>query len=133
MSLESDNARLLVQELLAAEKPHHKATLPILAYSTRSLGNAFSDLEDELMPDVIKAKHGDAHDNHRRLLRLILLNLVGVGFSHEHLNIQTKPEPDSWIYKKYGLDQRRTKRLVGALLEHELMFKSLWGRCCLPI
>ena len=127
MSLESDNARLLVQELLAAEKPHHKATLPILAYSTRSLGNAFSDLEDELMPDVIKAKHGDAHDNHRRLLRLILLNLVGVGFSHEHLNIQTKPEPDSWIYKKYGLDQRRTKRLVGALLEHELMFKSLWG------
>ena len=42
------------------------ATLPILAYSTRSLGNAFSDLEDELMPDVIKAKRGDAHDNHRR-------------------------------------------------------------------
>ena len=127
MSLESDNAKLLVQELLAAEKPHHKATLPILAYSTRSLGNAFSELEDELMPDVIKAKQGDAHDNHRRLLRLILLNLVGVGFSHEHLNIQTKPEPDSWVYKKYGLDQRRTKRIVDVLLEHELMFKSLWG------
>ena len=90
MSLESDNAKLLVQELLAAEKPHHKATLPILAYSTRSLGNAFSDLEDKLMPEVIKAKQGDAHDNHRRLLRLILLNLVGVGFSHEHLNIQTR-------------------------------------------
>ena len=49
MSLESDNARRLVQELLAAEKPHHKATLPILAYSTRSLGNAFSELEDELI------------------------------------------------------------------------------------
>ena len=127
MSLESDNAKLLVQELLAAEKPHHKATLPILAYSTRSLGNAFSELEDELMPDVIKAKQGDAHDNHRRLLRLILLNLVGVGFSHEHLNIQTKPEPDSWVYKKYGLDQRRTKRIVDVVLEHELMFKSLWG------
>ena len=127
MSAESDNAKLLVQELLAAEKPHHKATLPILAYSTRSLGNAFSELEDELMPDVIKAKQGDAHDNHRRLLRLILLNLVGVGFSHEHLNIQTKPEPDSWVYKKYGLDQRRTKRIVDVVLEHELMFKSLWG------
>ena len=127
MSLESDNGRLLVQELLMAEKPHHKATLPLLAYSTRSLGNAFSDLEDKLMPDVIKAKRGDAHDNHRKLLRLILLNLVGVGFSHEHLNIQTKPEPDSWIHNKYGLDQRRTKRLVDALLEHELMFKSLWG------
>ena len=55
MSIESDSAHLLVQELLAAEKPHHKATLPILAYSTRSLGNALSDLEDELMPDVIKA------------------------------------------------------------------------------
>ena len=127
MSLESDNARLLVQEILVAEKPHYKATLPLLAYSTHSLGNAFSNLEDELMPDVIKAKQGDAHDNHRRLLRLILLNLVGVGFSHEHLNIQTKPEPDSWIHNKYGLDQRRTKRLVDALLEHKLMFKSLWG------
>ena len=82
MSIESDSAHLLVQELLAAEKPHHKATLPILAYSTRSLGNALSDLEDELMLDVIKAKHGDAHENHRRLLRLMLLNLIGVGFSH---------------------------------------------------
>src|SRR6056300_498830 len=112
MSLESDNARLLVQEILVAEKPHYKATLPLLAYSTRSLGNAFSNLEDELMPDVIKAKQGDAHDNHRRLLRLMLLNLVSVGFSHEHLNIQTKPEPGSWINEKYGLDQRRTKRLV---------------------
>jgi len=127
MSLESDNAKLLVQELLAAEKPHHKATLPILAYSTRSLGNAFSDLEDKLMSEVIKAKQGDAHDNHRRLLRLILLNLVGFGFPHEHLNMQTKPEQQSWIYKKYGLDQRRTKRIVDVLLEHELMFKSLWG------
>lgn len=127
MSLESDNAQRLAQELLAAETPHYRATLPILAYSTRSLGNAFSELEDGLMPDVIKAKQGEAHDNHRRLLRLILLNLVGVGFSHEHLNIQTKPEPDSWIYKKYRLDQRRTKRIVDVLLEHELMFKSLWG------
>jgi len=127
MSLESDNARLLVQELLAAEKPHHRATLPLLAYSTRTLGNAFSGLEDELMPDVVKAKQGEAHDNHRRLLRLMLLNLVAVGFSHEHLNIQTKPDPGSWIHTKYGLDQRRTDRLVKALLKHELMFKSLWG------
>lgn len=67
MSLESDNAQRLAQELLAAETPHYRATLPILAYSTRSLGNAFSELEDGLMPDVIKAKQGEAHDNHRRL------------------------------------------------------------------
>ena len=127
MNLEAENARLLVQELLAAEKPHYRATLPLLAYSTRSLGNAFSGLEDELMPDVIKAKQGNAHDNHRRLLRLILINLVGVGFSHENLNIQTKPEPGDWIYEKYGLDQRRTKRIVDALLEHGLMFQTLTG------
>jgi len=124
---ETSNANELVKLLMEAEKPHHRATLPLLNYSTRSLGNAFSALEDELMPSVITAKRGDAHDNHRRLLRLILLNLVGVGFSHEHLNIQTKPEPGSWIHNKYGLDQRRTKNLVDALLEHELMFKSLWG------
>ena len=48
MSVESGNAHLLVQELLVAEKPHHKATLPLLAYSTRSLGNAFSDLEKRI-------------------------------------------------------------------------------------
>ena len=127
MTPETSNASELVKLLMEAEKPHHRATLPLLNYSTRSLGNAFSNLEDELMPDVIKAKQGDAHDNHRRLLRLFLLNLVGIGFSHEHLNIQTKPEPDSWIHNKYGLDQRRTKRIVDVLLEHELMFKSLWG------
>ena len=127
MTPEISNANELVKLLMEAEKPHHRATLPLLNYSTRSLGNAFSALEDELMPSVITAKRGDAHDNHRRLLRLILLNLVGVGFSHEHLNIQTKPEPGSWIHNKYGLDQRRTKNLVDALLEHELMFKSLWG------
>ena len=57
----------------------------------------------------------------------MLLNLVSVGFSHEHLNIQTKPEPGSWIYDKYGLDQRRTKRIVDALLKSELMVKSLFG------
>ena len=127
MTPETSNANELVKLLMEAEKPHHRATLPLLNYSTRSLGNAFSALEDELMPSVITAKRGDAHDNHRRLLRLILPNLVGVGFSHEHLNIQTKPEPGSWIHNKYGLDQRRTKNLVDALLEHELMFKSLWG------
>lgn len=127
MRLESDNARLLVKELLAAETPHYRATLPILAYSTRSLGNALSDLEDELMPDVIKAKHGDSHDNHRRLLRLMLLNLIGVGFSHEHLNIQAKPDPGDWIYEKYGLDQRRTKRIVSALKEHKLVEQTLHG------
>ena len=127
MTPETSNANELVKLLMEAEKPRHRATLPLLNYSTRSLGNAFSALEDELMPSVITAKRGDAHDNHRRLLRLILPNLVGVGFSHEHLNIQTKPEPGSWIHNKYGLDQRRTKNLVDALLEHELMFKSLWG------
>ena len=86
-----------------------------------------SELEDELMPDVIKAKQGDAHDNHRRLLRLILLNLVGVGFSHEHLNIQPNQSQTVGYTRSTGLDQRRTKRIVDVLLEHELMFKSLWG------
>jgi hypothetical protein len=127
MTPETSNASELVKLLLEAEKPHHKATLPLLNYSTRSLGDALSSLEDELMPSVVTAKQGKAHDNHRRLLRLVLLNLVSVGFSHEHLNIQTKPEPGSWIYDKHGLDQRRTKRIVDALLEAELMVKSLFG------
>ena len=127
MTPETSNASELVKLLLEAEKPHHKATLPLLNYSTRSLGDALSSLEDELMPSVVTAKQGKTHDNHRRLLKLVLLNLVSVGFSHEHLNIQTKPEPGSWIYDKYGLDQRRTKRIVDALLEAELMVKSLFG------
>ncbi|MEK9762382.1 MAG: hypothetical protein VW729_06865 [Deltaproteobacteria bacterium] len=127
MTPETSNASELVKLLMEAEKPHHKATLPLLNYSTRSLGDALSSLEDELMPLVVTAKQGKTHDNHRRLLRLVLLNLVSVGFSHEHLNIQTKPEPGSWIYDKYGLDQRRTKRIVDALLEAELMVKSLFG------
>ena len=127
MTPETSNATQLVKLLMEAGKPHHKATLPLLNYSTRSLGDALSSLEDELMPSVVTAKQGKTHDNHRRLLRLVLLNLVSVGFSHEHLNIQTKPEPGSWIYDKYGLDQRRTKRIVDALLEAELMVKSLFG------
>ena len=127
MTAETSNASELVKLLMEAEKPHHKATLPLLNYSTRSLGDALSSLEDALMPLVVKAKQGKTHDNHRRLLRLVLLNLVSVGFSHEHLNIQTKPEPGSWIYDKYGLDQRRTQRIVDALLEAELMVKSLFG------
>ena len=56
MTPETSNARDLVKLLMEAEKPHHRATLPLLNYSTRSLGNALSLLEDELMPDVIKAK-----------------------------------------------------------------------------
>ena len=127
MTPETSNASELVKLLMEAEKPHHKATLPLLNYSTRSLGDALSSLEDELMSLVVTAKQGKTHDNHRRLLRLVLLNLVSVGFSHEHLNIQTKPEPGSWIYDKYGLDQRRTKRIVDALLKAELMVKSLFG------
>ncbi len=127
MTPETSNANEIVKLLMEAEKPHHRATLPLLNYSTRSLGDALSLLEDELMPAIVTAKQGKAHNNHRRLLRLVLLNLVSVGFSHEHLNIQTKPEPGSWIYDKYGLDQRRTKRIVDALLEAELMVKSLFG------
>ena len=91
MTPETSNATQLVKLLMEAEKPHHKATLPLLNYSTRSLGDALSSLENELMPSVVTAKQGKTHDNHRRLLRLVLLNLVSVGFSHEHLNIQTKP------------------------------------------
>ena len=123
----TDNAKRLVDQLLSSDKPHWKATLPLLNYSTRSLGNALESLEGELMPSVLKARRGNAHDNHRRLLRLMILNLVSVGFSHEHLNIQTKPEPGSWIYEKYGLDQRRTARLVDALKEHGLMFQTNRG------
>ena len=63
MTPETSNANELVKLLMEAEKPHHRATLPLLNYSTRSLGNAFSALEDELMPSVITAKRGDAHDN----------------------------------------------------------------------
>ncbi len=123
----TDNANQLVEQLLSAEKPHWKATLPLLNYSTRSLGNAFESLEEELMPLVVTAKQGKTHDNHRRLLRLVLLNLVSVGFSHEHLNIQTKPEPGSWIHEKYGLDQRRTARLVNVLKGHGLMYQTNRG------
>ena len=56
MTLETSNATQLVKLLMEAEKPHHKATLPLLNYSTRSLGDALSSLENELMPSVVTAK-----------------------------------------------------------------------------
>ena len=58
MTPETSNASELVKLLLEAEKPHHKATLPLLNYSTRSLGDALSSLENELMPSVVTAKQG---------------------------------------------------------------------------
>ena len=62
MSKLHDNARLLVKTILDAEPPPYTATAPILAYSTRSLGNAFSDLEEQLIPEIIKAKCGKAYE-----------------------------------------------------------------------
>lgn len=127
MTESKEHARRLAKQLIEAEPPNYKATKPILAYSIRSLGNVLSCLENEVMPSVLRAKIGSAYDNHKRLFRLLLLNLIAVGFSHEHLNIQTNPVKGSWINKKYGLDQRKTARLVGALKEHGLMRQTLTG------
>lgn len=121
------NAEALVDTVLAAGGPTHTATIPLLAHSTRSLGNAFSELERDLMPVVISHKRGSAYEEHLQLLRLFLLNLVAVAFSHEHLNIQTTPRKGSWINEKYNLDQRKTKRLVDALKASGLMTQTLYG------
>lgn len=121
------NAEALVDTVLAAGRPVYTATVPLLAHSTRSLGNAFSELERDLMPSVISHEKGAAYDEHLNLLRLCLLNLVAVAFSHEHLNIQTTPRKGSWINEKYNLDQRKTKRLVDTLKASGLMKQTLYG------
>ena len=72
-SHETENAQLLVKTILETEPPRYTATVPILAYSIRSLGNAFSDLEAQLMPRIIKAKRGRTYEKHLELLRLVLL------------------------------------------------------------
>ena len=118
---EIENAKQLVSVLLKAETPHYMATQPLLAYSQKVLGNAFEELEDDLMPSVISHRRGKAYNQHRALLRLFLLNLVAVGFSHERLSIESTPKKDGYVSSKYGLDQRKTKRLVDALIGHELM------------
>jgi len=126
-SHQTENAQLLVKTILEAEPPTYKATAPILAYSTRSLGNAFSDLEAQLMPDIIKAKHGKAFEKRLELLRLVLLNLVAVGFSHEQLTIPSTPRPGTYLCDKFGFDQRKRKRIVDALKTHELMEQVYFG------
>lgn len=127
MSKLHENAQLLVKTILEAEPPPYTATAPILAYSTRSLGNAFSDLETQLMPEIIKAKRGEAYEKHLKLLRLVLLNLVAVGFSHEQLTIPSTPRPGTYLYDKFGFDQRRVNRIVEALENEGLVNKVYFG------
>ena len=103
----------------------NKATAPILAYSIRSLGNAFSDLDAQLMPEIIKAKRGKAYEKHLELLRLVLLNLVAVGFSHEQLTIPSTPRPGTYLCDKFGFDQQ--KRIVDTLHTHGLTEQMYFG------
>jgi len=126
-SHQTENAQLLVKTILEAEPPPYTATAPILAYSIRSLGNAFSDLETKLMPAIIKAKHGNAYEKHLELLRLVLLNLVAVGFSHEQLTIPSTPRPGTYLCDKFGFDQRKRNRIVDALQTHGLMEQVYFG------
>jgi len=67
------NAEALVDTVLAAGRPVYTATVPLLAHSTRSLGNAFSELERDLMPVVISHKKGAAYDEHLNLFHEIRL------------------------------------------------------------
>ena len=127
MSKLHNNAQLLVKTILEAEPPSYTATAPILAYSTRSLGNAFSDLETQLMPEIIKATRGKAYEKRLQLLRLVLLNLVAVGFSHEQLTIQSTPRPGTYLNDKFRFDQRRVKRIVDALQNNGLATKVFFG------
>ena len=127
MSALHNNAQLLVETILEAEPPPYTATAPILAYSTRSLGNAFSDLETQLMPEIMKAKCGLAYEKHLELLRLVLLNLIAVGFSHEQLTIPSTPRPGTYLNDKFQFDQRRVKRIINALQNNGLAIKVFFG------
>ena len=127
MNAYKENALRLVDLLFEAEQPVYTATKPILAYSTRTLGNAFADLEAELMPQILKASKGKAYEQHLSLLRLVLLNLVAVGFSHEQLTIQSTPRAGSYLNEKFGFDQRRVARIVEALTKHGLLEKVFFG------
>ena len=125
MTLEIDNANHLVSLLLKADKPYYLATKPLLGYSIRTLGNAFEVLEEELMPSIISHKCGNAYEQHKALLKLFLLNLVAVGFAHERLSIGSCPRKGDYATVKFGLDQRKSKRLVDALVNHGFM-ELLW-------
>ena len=122
---EIDNARHLVSLLLAADEPHFRTTAALRNFSVRSLGNSFDSLVAELMPSVISHRVGKAYDQHANLVRLFLLNLVAVGFSHERLSIQSAPKKGDKINEKFGLDQRKSKRIIDALIEHGLMEKKM--------
>ena len=122
-----DNALQLVEYLFEAEPPLYTASKPILAYRTRSLGNYFGDIELELMPKILKASRGKAFEQHLNLLRLVLLNLVAVGFSHEQLTIQSTPREGNYLKEKFGFDQRRVARITDALTQAGLMEKVFFG------
>jgi hypothetical protein len=127
MSAELENAKLLASLILSAEKPHYNTTSALRSLSPRSFGHNFEDLIEELMPTVISHKVGEAYEQHKALLELFLLNLVSVGFSHERLTIPTTPRKGEKIADRFGLDQRRTKRLVDALVSHGLMVREFTG------
>jgi len=122
-----DNALRLVEHLFEAEPPLYTASTPILAYRTRSLGNYFGDIELELMPNILKASRGKAYEQHLNLLRLVLLNLVAAGFSHEQLTIQSTPREGNYLRDKFGFDQRRVARIKDALTNAGLMEKVFHG------
>ncbi|NVK00042.1 MAG: hypothetical protein HWE12_00750 [Oceanospirillaceae bacterium] len=122
-----DNALKLVDYLFEAEPPLYTASTPLLAYRTSSLGNYFGDIELELMPKVLKASKGKAYEQHLHLLRLVLLNLVAVGFKHEQLTLQSTPRAGNYLKDKFGFDQRRVARITDALTNAGLMEKVFYG------
>ena len=127
MSKLHDNAQLLAKTIMDAKPPPYTATAPILAYSTKSLGNAFSELEAQLMPEIIKAKRGSTYEKHLKLLRLVLLNLIAVGFSHEQLTIPSTPRSGTYLHDRFGFDQRKRNRIVNALKTHGLIEQVYFG------
>jgi hypothetical protein len=127
MTTERDNAKHLASIILSADKPHYTTTSSLRNLSTRTVGSVFKDLVEELMPSVISHRVGQAYDQHKALLELLLLNLISVAFSHERLTIQSTPRSGDKISDRFGLDQRKTKRLVDALTSHGLMVREFTG------
>lgn len=133
MSIYTDNSAALVELIFKAEEPKYTATTPILAYSIRSLGNAFKELEDELMPQVLRAKQGAAYQDNLNLLRLVLLNLVAVGFQHKQLTIPASAKEGNYLHDKFKLNQRKITRLTSVLVENGLAEKVFFGSQSLNI
>lgn len=127
MTTERDNAKYLASIILGADKPHYMTTSSLRNLPTRIVGHVFDDLVEELMPSVISHRVGRAYDQHKALLELLLLNLISVAFSHERLTIQSTPRSGDKISDRFGLDQRKTRRLVDALTSHGLMVREFTG------